>query len=66
MTNKVIPVIHVKDNNIISIKILKAKINKTNIKTAWQGEKRNCGLYLVFINMAIKYTLKLEKSKKTY
>ena len=42
ISNKVIPVIHVKDSNIISIKEAKTKINKSNIKEIWQDGKRNC------------------------
>ena len=40
--NQVIPVIHVKDNNITSIKEVKTRINKSNVKEVWQDEKRDC------------------------
>ncbi len=42
MANKVTPVIHVKDNNITSIKDIKTKVNKSNVKEIWQDEKRDC------------------------
>ncbi len=42
MANKVTPVIHVKDNNIRSIKEVKTKINKSDLKELWQDEKREC------------------------
>lgn len=42
MANKVTPVIHVKDNNIRSIKEVKSKINKSDLKELWQDEKREC------------------------
>lgn len=41
-TNKVISVIHGKDNNITSIKEVKTRINKSNIKEIWQDERREC------------------------
>ena len=40
--HKVIPIVHVKDNNISSIKEVKTKINKSNVREAWQDEKREC------------------------
>lgn len=42
MANKVTPIIHVKDNNIRSIKEVKTKINKSDLKELWQDEKREC------------------------
>lgn len=42
MDNKVIPVVHVKDNNITSIKEVKTKINKSDVKELWQDKKRGC------------------------
>lgn len=41
-TNNIIPVIHVKENNVTSIKEVKTKINKSNVKEVWQDEKRDC------------------------
>lgn len=40
--HKVIPIVHVKDNNITSIKEVKTKINKGNVREVWQDEKREC------------------------
>lgn len=40
--NKVTPLVHVKDNNIGSIKEVKAKINKSDVKEVWQDKKREC------------------------
>ncbi len=40
--NEVIPVIHVKDNNVTSIKEVKSRINKSNVKEVWQDKKRDC------------------------
>ncbi len=40
--HKVIPIVHVKDNNITSIKEVKTKINKSNVREVWQDEKREC------------------------
>ena len=42
MNHKVIPVVHVKDNNITSIKEVKTKINKSDVKELWQDKKRAC------------------------
>lgn len=42
MDNKVIPVVHVKDNNITSIKEVQTKINKSDVKELWQDKKRGC------------------------
>ena len=39
--NKVTPLVHVKDNNIASIKEVKAKINKSDVKEIWKDEKRD-------------------------
>ena len=33
---------HVKENNISSIKEVKSKINKSNCKEEWQDTKRGC------------------------
>ena len=40
--SKVIPVIHVKDNNVTSIKEVKTKINKGISKEGWHDHKRDC------------------------
>lgn len=37
--NKVIPAIHVKDNNITSIKEATTEINKSNVKAIWKDER---------------------------
>ncbi|PHV70747.1 spermidine/putrescine ABC transporter substrate-binding protein [Sporanaerobium hydrogeniformans] len=42
LDHKVIPIVHVKDNNITSIKEVKTKINKGNVREVWQDEKREC------------------------
>lgn len=42
ISNKVTPVIHVKENNITSIKEVKTKINKSIVKEIWKDEKREC------------------------
>ena len=40
--NNVIPIVNVKDNNITSIKEVKTKINKSDVKQGWDDEKRGC------------------------
>lgn len=42
INNKITPVVHVKENNISSIKEIKSKINKTKCKEEWQDLKRDC------------------------
>ncbi|MHC1747329.1 MAG: transposase [Cellulosilyticaceae bacterium] len=40
--NKIVPIVHVKNNNISSIKEVKEKINKSDFKQEWQDDKRGC------------------------
>jgi len=42
INNKMIPVVHVKENNISSIKEIKSKINKSKSKAEWRNSKRSC------------------------
>ena len=42
INNKITPVVHVKENNISSIKEIKSKINKSKYKEEWQDFKRDC------------------------
>jgi len=42
INNKITPVVHVKENNISSIKQIKSKINKSKCKEGWQDFKRDC------------------------
>ena len=42
INNKIIPVVHVKENNISSIKEIKSKINKSKSKAEWRDCKRSC------------------------
>ncbi len=58
--NNVTPVIHVKENNITSIKEVKTRINKSNIKEVWQDEKRECEV------KAYEETFKMDEVAKKY
>ena len=42
INNKITPVVHVKENNISSIKEIKSKINKSKCKEEWRDSKRSC------------------------
>lgn len=42
INNKITPVVHVKENNISSIKEIKNKINKSKCKEEWRYSKRSC------------------------
>ena len=67
--NQVIPVIHVKDNNVTSVKEVKTRINKSIVKEVWQDEKRACEVKAyeeTFIMDEITEPLRFVKfSKKT-
>lgn len=42
INNKITPVVHIKENNISSIKEIKSKINKSKYKEEWLDSKRSC------------------------
>lgn len=69
LANKMTPVIHVKENNICSIKEVKRKIGKNNCIEDWYDEKRECEVkaYEESFEMdGVKSSLRFVKfSKKT-